>query len=295
MERLKKARRLSAGRGHLNYKRYLDDFGCTQLTNWWDAIGGASDAVYVVQTNEEVIKRCILMTTDPGDLVLDPTCGSGTTASVSEYWGRRWITIDTSRVALALARARLMGAVYPWFILADSEEGLRLGACDLQGGQDKTKPSNNIRHGFVYEEQNHVVMSAIAGNARIDEIWEKWRTKIDDRLALLSEGIGKELNDWDIGFDQPPSLSDSSSKLWNEIWDFKVKRQKEIDKAITDASDPKLLYDKPLISSGMVRVSGPLTIESLSPHRTMIVNDDDSLVDPHKQGATAGEQLTLPR
>jgi adenine-specific DNA-methyltransferase len=115
MQRLKWARRVVGGREHLNYKRFLDDFGLAQLSNWWDNLGGVANAVYVVQTNEEIIKRCILMTSDPGDLILDPTCGSGTTAYVAEQWGRRWITIDTSRVALALARTRLMAARYPWY------------------------------------------------------------------------------------------------------------------------------------------------------------------------------------
>jgi len=289
MERLKKARRLSAGRGHLNYKRFLDDFGCTQLTNWWDAIGGAADAVYVVQTNEEVIKRCILMTTDPGDLVLDPTCGSGTTASVAEQWGRRWITIDTSRVALALARARIMGSTYPWFILSDSEEGLQYGSIPFYSSENKIIPSNNIKYGFIYEQQNHIVMSAIAGNAQIDEIWENWRMEIDSRLKHLSKETGSTLREWEITFDIPTELSHNSKSAWKDIWEAKTKRQKEIDKAISANSELKLLYDKPIVAPNKVRVSGPLTIESLSPHRTMIINEDDSLVDPHKQGATAEE------
>ena len=287
MERLKKARRISAGRGHLNYKRFLDDFGCTQLTNWWDAIGGAADAVYVVQTNEEVIKRCILMTTDPGDLVLDPTCGSGTTASVAEHWGRRWITIDTSRVALALARARIMGSTYPWFILSDSEEGEQYSSAPFYSNKSKTTPSNNIKQGFVYEQQNHIVMSAIAGNALIDEIWEKWKTEIDALLKQLTQETGRTLNEWEITFEAPDGLTDTSKLLWRDIWQAKTKRQKEIDAAISASSEIKLLYDKPIVASNMLRVSGPLTIESLSPHRTMIVNEDNSLIDPHKHGATA--------
>ena len=124
------------------------------MSNWWDNLGGASSPVYIVQTNIELIKRCILMVTDPGDIVLDPTCGSGTTAYVAEQWGRRWITIDTSRVALALARTRLMAVRYPWYLLADSPEGRRKEA-ELTG-----KPPlddalhgptrNDLREGFVY-------------------------------------------------------------------------------------------------------------------------------------------------
>src|SRR6185436_18686119 len=109
----------------LDFKRYLNDFPYKTISNWWDGFGGASDQVYIVQTNERIVQRCLLMATDPGDLVLDPTCGSGTTASVAEQWGRRWIVIDTSRVALALARARIMGTRYPFYLLADSPEGQR--------------------------------------------------------------------------------------------------------------------------------------------------------------------------
>ncbi len=123
MERLAKANRLVIGDAQLGFKRYADDFGYTALSNWWDGLGGASDPIYVVQTNPEIVKRCILMTTKPGDLVLDPTCGSGTTAYVAEQWGRRWITIDTSRVPLALARQRLLTATYPYYQLKDEARG----------------------------------------------------------------------------------------------------------------------------------------------------------------------------
>jgi len=120
MKRAIKANRVSAGDTSLSYKRYLDDSSFTSLSNIWldTATGSGLNKIYVVQTTEKVVQRCILMATDPGDLVLDPTCGSGTTATVAEQWGRRWITIDTSRVALALARARIMGARYPFYLLA---------------------------------------------------------------------------------------------------------------------------------------------------------------------------------
>jgi adenine-specific DNA-methyltransferase len=106
MARLKAAERLEATASRVGYVRYLDDFPALQITNRWDDVGASfmADKIYVVQTSQTVIQRCILLATDPGDLVLDPTCGSGTTAYVAEQWGRRWITVDTSRVALALAR-----------------------------------------------------------------------------------------------------------------------------------------------------------------------------------------------
>ena len=110
----------------LRYVRYLDDFPASRSRTLWDdtvTSGFVGPKVYVVQTNTKVIERCLLMTTDPGDLVLDPTCGSGTTAYVAEQWGRRWITIDTSRVALALARQRLMGARFPYYLLSRLVDG----------------------------------------------------------------------------------------------------------------------------------------------------------------------------
>ncbi len=112
----------------LSYIRFIDDFRVFPINNVWTdtgASGFGDDKIYVVQTASKIVERCLLMTTDPGDLVLDPTCGSGTTAAVAENWGRRWITIDTSRVALTLARARLMGAKYEYFLLRDSKAGRR--------------------------------------------------------------------------------------------------------------------------------------------------------------------------
>ena len=141
MTRLMSAGRLEATRSRLGYVRYLEDFPAVQVTNRWDDVGASfmSDKVYVVQTSQTVIQRCILITTDPGDLVLDPTCGSGTTAYVAEQWGRRWITVDTSRVALALARARIMGARYPYYLLADSPEGQQKEA-ETSAGLRRTLP-----------------------------------------------------------------------------------------------------------------------------------------------------------
>ena len=120
-----------------------------------------------------MIQRCILMTTDPGDLVLDPTCGSGTTAYVAEQWGRRWITIDTSRVALALARARIMGARYPYYILADSLDGQMKEAELSRRAPSETPTYGNVRQGFVYERVPHITLRDIANNAEIDVIWEE--------------------------------------------------------------------------------------------------------------------------
>ena len=159
------------------YRRFsgLHEFATDNL---WDDTRQSelrTEKVYVVQTNAKVVQRCILMTTDPGDLVLDPTCGSGTTAYVAEQWGRRWITIDTSRVALALARTRIMGARYPYYLLADSREG-RQGSRGHRDGRQPDAPTHgDIRQGFVYERVPHITLKSIANNAEIDVIWENSR------------------------------------------------------------------------------------------------------------------------
>jgi adenine-specific DNA-methyltransferase len=138
MERLKIQGRLEATEGGLYYVRYLDDFPVFQLSNSWadtSIAGFASDKLYVVQTSPKVVQRCVLMTTEPGDLVLDPTCGSGTTAYVAEQWGRRWVTIDVSRVPLALARQRLLTATFPWYELQDEAPVALLVASSINGSR----------------------------------------------------------------------------------------------------------------------------------------------------------------
>src|SRR5262249_33182719 len=171
MRRLLAAARVELTGSSLSYVRYLDDFSATAINNSWTDIGGiqsrADPKVYVVQTPTTLIQRCVLMTTDPGDLVLDPTCGSGTTATVAEAWGRRWMTIDTSRVALALARARIMGSRYAFYVLADSRDG-QLKEAELERTVPSSQPVNgNIRMGFVYERIPHVTLKSIASNAEI--------------------------------------------------------------------------------------------------------------------------------
>ena len=149
------------------------------------------ESQFIVQTMPRVVQRCVLMTTDPGDLVLDPTCGSGTTAYVAEQWGRRWITIDTSRVALALARARIMGARYPYYLLADSEDGRRKEA-EITGKVPADGPTYGaIRQGFVYERVPHITLKSIANNAEIDVIWEKWEAVLGPLRLRLSEVSGQ--------------------------------------------------------------------------------------------------------
>ena len=222
MTRLAIADRIHVARNSIRYRRFADDFPYKVRTNFWDDTGTGNftdPKIFVVQTNSKVVERCILLSTDPGDLVLDPTCGSGTTAYVAERLGRRWITMDTSRVALALARRRLMGACFPWFLLVDSEEGAATEA--REAGTQPVAPvggwARDLRRGFVYRRALHIMLSTIA-------------------------------NCEDI----VPSIS-----------------REELDAAIRRAADYEVLYEQPHEDRSIVRVSGPFTVESLSPHRTV--------------------------
>jgi len=193
MERLKAATRIFTTKNRTyQYLRRLDDFNVAPINNVWTDVGTGSftaDKLYVVQTNLKIVQRCLLMTTDPGDLVLDPTCGSGTTAFVAEQWGRRWITIDTSRVALALARARIMGAKYPWYLLADSPEGQKKNA-EIERRPPSTHATHDdIRHGFVCERVPHITLKSIANNTEIDVIWERMQPAVEAALADLNDAL----------------------------------------------------------------------------------------------------------
>jgi adenine-specific DNA-methyltransferase len=226
LQKLIAARRVIVTGATLRYVRYLDDFPLKILTNLWDdtATGNFTDPkIYVVQTGTKIIERCVLMTTDPGDLVLDPTCGSGTTAYVAEQWGRRWITCDTSRVALALARTRLMAAKYPYYLLADSPEGIKKET-ELTGkAPPEYNTENNIRKGFVYKRVPHITLKSIANNPDI------------------KEGMTGE----------------------------------QIDAAIAHHAETETLYDQPYEDNKRVRVSGPFSVESLSPHRVLSTADEN--------------------
>ena len=290
MKRLMAAGRVTNSTNSLRYVRKLLDYPVIPVRSTWNDTGTGSftDAkVYVVQTNVKVVQRCILMASDPGDLVLDPTCGSGTTATVAEQWGRRWITIDTSRVALALARARIMGARYPYYLLTDSSEGKHKEA-ELTRSMPNTDPvSNNIRQGFVYERVPHITLKSIANNTEIDTIWAKWQCTLEPLREQLNSTLGKAWQEWEIPREAQPTWSDDAKNFHANWWDARIARQKEIDASIAAKADSEYLYDKPYEDKSKVRVAGPFTVESLSPHRTMVVNDDDTLIDSHKQGATA--------
>jgi adenine-specific DNA-methyltransferase len=231
-----------------------------------------------VQTNEKVVQRCIIMSTDPGDLVLDPTCGSGTTATVSEQWGRRWITIDTSRVALALARARIMGARYPYYLLADSRDG-QIKESEVTRTVPSSQPVHcNIRHGFVYERVPHITLKSIANNTEIDVIWEHWREKLESLREKLNGALKTSWHEWEIPRAPDVNWSDAIKKLHSDWWQGRIARQKEIDKSIATRAEFEYLYDKPYEDKRRVRVAGPFTVESLSPHRTLTVDENDEVI-----------------
>lgn len=324
--RLGKASRLVPGGSSISYLRRLSDYPYLELNNTWTdvATGGGSDRLYVVQTVPKVIQRCIQMATDPGDLVLDPTCGSGTTATVAEQWGRRWITIDTSRVALALARARIMGARYPFYLLADSREG-QLKEAEVTRTAPSSQPvQGNIRHGFVYERVPHITLKSIANNAEIDVIWEQWQAKLEPLREKLNQALGRTLprharegghpetkaldsrlrgkddrvawEEWEIPRDLTAGVTKEAEALHTDWWQARIARQQEIDKSIAAKAEFEYLYDKPYTDNKKVRVAGPFTVESLSPHRMLGVDENDELIDPLKKDAAEyGAKQSFPQ
>jgi adenine-specific DNA-methyltransferase len=276
--------------GTIQYVRYLDDYPAIPITNMWTDTGTGSftdSKIYVVQTASKVIQRCLLMATDPGDLVLDPTCGSGTTATVAEQWGRRWVTIDTSRVALALARARIMGARYPFYLLGDSREGQQKEAEVTRTAPGSQPVRGDIRHGFVYERVPHVTLKSIANNAEIDVIWDKWQATLEPLREKLNATLGRNWQEWEIPRAADARWPDAAKKLHADWWQARIARQKEIDASIAAKAEFEFLYDKPYEDRKTVRVAGPFTVESLSPHRVLGVDENEELIDPLASAARA--------
>jgi len=277
--RVAKADRLEIEGNYLRYVMKLSDDDTTKLNLTWMDTVGARDQRYVVETNARVVERCILMATDPGDLVLDPTCGSGTTAYVAEQRGRRWITIDTSRVALALARARIMGARYPYYLLTDSPEGQKKEAEITRTTPSELATHSNIRQGFVYERVPHITLKSIANNAEIDVIWEQFQEKLEPLRKQLNQKLEETWMEWEIPRDANDNWDDATKKLHADWWEQRIARQKEIDASIAAKADSEYLYDKPYEDKKKVRVAGPFTVESLSPHRVLGVDENDELID----------------
>jgi adenine-specific DNA-methyltransferase len=332
IETLKKADRLFWINTGVYMKSFLKDYPVTQINNNWSDKPGAGSEIYVVQTATKFIARCVLMTTDPGDLVLDPTCGSGTTAYVAEQWGRRWITIDTSRVALALARARIMGARYPYYLLADSRDGqMREG--QVSGRVPSEAPTHgSIRQGFVYERVPHLTLKSIANNSEIDVIWDEYQLALEPLREQLNVALNRHWQEWEIPREAETPWDRNTQELFNQLryersgngrqqkiaewleginrnlkrsytletlperpvdpwpegptklhaewWNQRIARQKTIDASISAKADFEYLSDKPYEDNRKVRVSGPFTVESLSPHRVLAVNENEDLIDP---------------
>ncbi|MGH8546583.1 MAG: DNA methyltransferase, partial [Gammaproteobacteria bacterium] len=347
MKRLVAADRIYVTRNaSLQYVRKWNDFNIYPINDVWTDVGTGSfttEKVYVVQTNEKIVARCLLMSTDPGDLVLDPTCGSGTTAYVAEQWGRRWITIDTSRVALVLARARIMGARYPFYLLADSSSG-RQKTAEIMHTPPSAKPTHgDIRHGFVYDRIPHIMLKDIANNTEIDVIWERFQEEMEPIREAMNEKRGLEIDEWQIpreaGDPWPRKARKQHGRFMrvttdatrqkavnriNEImdrdytidtvpeypvdpwtdpelldlhqrwWELRIERQKEIDVSISAKAEFEYRYDKPCADPKIVRVAGPFTVESLSPHRTLGVDENDELIDPMEVRERPDDYAHLP-
>jgi adenine-specific DNA-methyltransferase len=277
LERLNFSDRIALEGKALVYKRFDNDYTVVPLHNiWMDTGGGAlvTEKVYVVQTVTKVIERCILMSTDPGDLVLDPTMGGATTAYVAEQLGRRWITIDTSRVALAIARTRLMSAKFDYYYLADSEEGI-IKEAELKGQVPPATPQTNgdIRKGFVYKRVPHITLKSIANNQEIDTIHAKWQKKLEPVRTELNRLLKQKWEEWEIPREQGDKWPQEAKDLHQNWWRMRVDRQKEIDNSIAHNADYETLYDQPYKDEKRVRVTGPFTVESLSPHRVLSTDD----------------------
>jgi len=305
LNRVIKAKRYQTLKNGIMYVRLHEDHPVIETTAYWtDTVSSFSvDKVYVVQTNAAVIQRALLMVSDPGDLVLDPTCGSGTTATVAEQWGRRWITIDTSRVALALARARIMGARYPFYLLADSRDG-QIKEAEVTRTAPSSQPvRGNIRHGFVYERVPHISVKSIANNAEIDVIWDKWQATLAPLAEKLKVESGKlkappkhSWAEWEIPRDAGGDWPDSLKKLHADWWQARIARQTEIDASIAAKAEYEFLYDKPYENKKCVRVAGPFTVESLSPHRMLGVDENDELIDTlNEDAAEYGAKQSFPQ
>jgi adenine-specific DNA-methyltransferase len=288
MVRVKQDERLILIGDTLSYVRFLNDFPLKAFNNIWEdtVIAGFGDPkMYVVQTSTKVIQRCLLMTTDPGDLVLDPTCGSGTTAYVAEQWGRRWISIDTSRVAIAIARQRLLTSKFEFYQLRDEAAG--------------------VNGNFNYKKVPHITLKSIAQNTNLDPIFAKHQPILDKALQQCNAALkqvtdsmrqklaaklmrkqreegrkeitdadrrrwvlpepGKTWEHWQVPFDTDPdwpkALADAVTE-YRKAWRAKMD---EVNACISANAEQEELVDQPEVVKGIVRVSGPFTIEAVQP------------------------------
>lgn len=266
---------------------FHEDNPLSTMNNIWVDSGSAStsyEKIYVVQSATRQVQKCILMATDPGDLVLDPTCGSGTTAYVAEQWGRRWITIDTSRVALTLARSRIMGARFPYYLLKDSRDGQLKEAEITRSIPSNEKTYMNIRQGFVYERVPHIMLSSITHNTEVDVIYDTYFEKMEPLRIRLNEMAKSKWEEWEIPREPEKNWASDIKEVHEKWWQLRISRQKEIDASISAKADYEYLYDKPFEDGKKVRVAGPFTVESISPHRVLGVDENDELIDHVAEG-----------
>ncbi|CEG09703.1 Modification methylase DpnIIB [Afipia felis] len=299
MRRLTRANRfLITPRGKLRYVRFFTDFDQVPITdNWFDIAGAVQDRadpkVYVVQTSNKIIERCLLMTTDPGDLVLDPTCGSGTTAFVAEKWGRRWIICDTSRVAISLAKQRLMTASFDYYTLRYSHEGLK--------------------GGFDYETTPRVMLGKIANNPDMDTIYDEDHPKIEVALANLNavltatpptplkpaQGARKgkmvdftkreTLHEWEVPFEWPDDWPKTARAPFDAFHAARQAMQRRMDQSIANHADQETLYDKPRIDRNRMRITGPFSVEAVPAPTVLSLDDSLPPVEADHSIARTGE------
>lgn len=243
IERLKKSNRMMLVGARPYYVAYLDDYPVIPLSNLWIDTRGEMSKLYTVQTAQKVLERCLLMTTDPGDVVLDLTCGSGTTAYIAEKWGRRWITCDTSRVAVTLAKQRLMTASFDYYELRYPHEGLR--------------------GGFIYKTVPHVTLKSIANNPDIDRLYDELHPAIESALANLNKAAGQTYQEWEVPFDCPEDWSAAAKKAFEVFHAARQAMQKAMDRSIADNADQEILYDQPAIAKDKLRIAGPFSVEAV--------------------------------
>ena len=280
MQRLAKADRLQPLQSSLRWRYFFEDAISENITDIWDDTSPDPDKVYVVQTSKQVIQRCLMMSTDPGDLVIDPTCGSGTTATVAEQWGRRWITIDTSRVALTLAKSRVMSEKHPYFLLSDTREG-RIKEAGLLGKphSENYELKGSIKAGFVYQRAPRITLKSIAQNMEIDVIWDNYQETLEPLRKQLNAALNQNWDEWEIPGDAEKGWSDAGKSAHAKWWEARIARQKEIDDSIARNAETEYLYDRPYVDNSKVRVAGPFTVESLSPHKVIAVDDEGEFLD----------------
>ena len=244
LERLIKANRILKTEEGFGYKFYVDDYSVIERTNLWEDTGSRiKDQTYVVQTASKILERCMLMTTDPGDLVFDPTCGSGTTAFVAESWGRRWITCDTSRVAITLAKQRMMTASFDYYELRYPQEG--------------------VRGGFIYKTVPHVTLRKIASNTDIDRLYESQHPFVESALMKLNSLSGTVYKEWEVPVNLAGNQDSHMQKIFQEFHSARRSLQNAMARSISEHSEKEILYDQPEVAKNKLRISGPFTVEAV--------------------------------